>query len=62
MKARPASSKPEGPKAQRQALRFHGCIAGTASDKSQKPAMLTDEQTEEFASIIFHSFKQWYGL
>ncbi len=45
----------------RMQVEFIGCIFPLTSDNSEKPAMLTDEQTDVFASIIYQSFKQWYA-
>jgi|CXWL01.1.fsa_nt_gi hypothetical protein len=42
-------------------LEFHGCIVPLASDKPQKPAKLTREQTRQLAEIIYLSFKEWYA-
>lgn len=42
-------------------VRFLGCIFDPASDIPENSGMLTDEQTEEFAAIIYQSFKRWYG-
>lgn len=41
-------------------LEFHGCIVPLPSDKSQKPAKLTREQTRQLAEIIYIMFKKWY--
>lgn len=43
-------------------LEFHGCIVPLPSDKSQKPAKLTTEQSEALAELLYLSFKRWYGL
>lgn len=42
-------------------LEFHGCIVPLPSDKSQKPAKLTREQTRQLAEIIYILFKKWYA-
>lgn len=42
-------------------LEFHGCIVPLPSDKSQKPAKLTREQTRQLAEIIYIMFKKWYA-
>lgn len=41
-------------------LEFDGCIVPLPSDKSEKPAMLTRDQTRQLAEIIFTLFKKWY--
>lgn len=43
-------------------LEFHGCIVSLPSDKSQKPAKLTIEQSEALAELLYSCFKRWYGL
>lgn len=43
-------------------LEFHGCIVPLPSDKSQKPAKLTIEQSEALAELLYSCFKRWYGL
>ncbi len=42
-------------------LEFHGCIVPLPSDKSEKPATLTREQTRQLAEIIYIMFKKWYA-
>lgn len=42
-------------------LSFEGCIVDLSSDNSENSEMLTDEQTEVLAAIIFQSFKRWYA-
>lgn len=49
----------EGP--QELQLEFHGCIVPLPSDKSEKPAKLTREQTRQLAEIIYIMFKKWYA-
>ncbi len=43
-------------------LEFHGCIVPLTSDKSKKPAKLTEEQSREVAELLYMCFKRWYGL
>lgn len=55
------SSKQTSNQAEELQLEFHGCIVPLTSDKSQKPAKLTRDQSRQLAEIIYLSFKRWYA-
>lgn len=57
----PAKSGDKGGNSEVLQLEFRGCIVPLPSDKSEKPAKLTREQTRQLAEIIFIMFKKWYA-
>lgn len=57
-----SKNRKDGQAADELQLEFHGCIVPLPSDKSQKPAKLTIEQSEALAELLYSCFKRWYGL
>lgn len=57
----PAKQGDRGDTLEELQLEFRGCIVPLPSDKSEKPAKLTREQTRQLAEIIFIMFKKWYA-
>jgi hypothetical protein len=56
-----SKNRKDGQASEELQLEFHGCIVPLPSDKSQKPAKLTREQTRQLAEIIYIMFKKWYA-
>jgi len=56
-----SKNRKDGQASEELQLEFHGCIVPLPSDKFQKPAKLTREQTRQLAEIIYIMFKKWYA-